>query len=242
LFSGIGGFALAASWVWGQQHEIHSFVEIEPFAQKVLKKHWPDVPIHEDVTTYEHDGSSIDIISGGFPCQDLSSNGKHLGFEGERSSLYGEILRICHDVRPKYVVMENVPNLLIGGGGEGFGRFLRDLAQSGYDAEWESISAASFGFNHIRDRIFIVAHPTSVRWSTVKFQNRVSSTHKRLSREYSSPSNQKTRRISKADITTEVDGIPNFLDQLKGYGNAIVPQAVVPIFEAIKLIEEQNSD
>ena len=72
LFSGIGGFALAASWVWGSEHSIHSFVEIDPFCQKVLQKHWPDVPIHSDIKDYEHDGTAITLLTGGFPCKPFS--------------------------------------------------------------------------------------------------------------------------------------------------------------------------
>ena len=107
LFSGIGGFSLAASWVWGEQHDIHSFVEIEPFAQKVLKKHWPEVPIHDDIKTYTHDGTAIDLISGGFPCQPYSVAGKQRGEDDDRA-LWPEMLRVIKEAMPRWVVGENV--------------------------------------------------------------------------------------------------------------------------------------
>jgi len=153
LFSGIGGFALAARWVgW----ETVGFCEIDPYCQQVLRKHWPDVPIYEDVR--ELDGRTmghVDIITGGFPCQDISYAGKGAGIRGERSGLWSELCRIIGELRPGLAVLENVSALL----GRGLDVVLGDLAEIGYDAEWHCISAAHVGAPHLRDRIWIIAYP-----------------------------------------------------------------------------------
>ncbi len=155
LFSGIGGFALAASRVW-DNHEVVSFCDIEPFAQKVLKKHWPDVPCHDDIKTMKGtDYANIDLLTGGFPCQDLSQAGRMEGLDGARSSLWFEMLRVIGGVKPRWIVIENVPNLAK----LGLDRVLAGLAHIGYDAEWQNISAASIGAPHIRNRLWIVAYP-----------------------------------------------------------------------------------
>ena len=162
LFSGIGGFALAARWVgW----ETVAFCEIDPYCQKVLAKHWPGVPIHTDVT--ELDGSTyrgaVDIITGGFPCQDISIAGKQAGIDGERSGLWSDLARIIGEVRPRFAVVENVPMLLSGERGGWFQRVLGDLAEIGLDAEWHCIPASAIGAPHQRDRVWIIAHPNNER-------------------------------------------------------------------------------
>lgn len=135
LFSGIGGFSLAASWTG--EIETVAFCEIEPYPQKVLQKNFPGVPIYDDVRelTAERlraDGiDRVDIITGGFPCQDVSTNGHKVGFEGQRTSLFSEILRLLVSLRPKYAVMENVSGLLSGGGGCGLEAFSLDWPRSG---------------------------------------------------------------------------------------------------------------
>ena len=157
LFSGIGGFSLAAQWVFGDDLEIVGFCEREPFCQKVLQKNFPSVPIHNDIT--ELDGSEfedIDLLTGGFPCQDISVAGTGKGIvDGKRSSLWFEMQRIISRVRPKFAVIENVPALTYRGGVE----VIRSLAESGYDAEWQIISAKQVGARHLRKRIWIVAYP-----------------------------------------------------------------------------------
>jgi len=162
LFSGIGGFSLGLERAG---METVAFCEFDKHAQKVLKKHWPDVPIHEDVRTL--DGKqyrgSVEVICGGFPCQDLSVAGKKAGFDGERSSLYRQMLRIISECLPRYAIFENVTGLLAGESGRWFGQFLYDLASIGYDAEWHCISASELGAHHHRDRIWIIAYPNNVR-------------------------------------------------------------------------------
>lgn len=168
LFSGIGGFSLGLERTGG--FETVAFCEIEEFPRRVLKKHWPEVPCYDDVRTLtadvlRRDGIAVDVITGGFPCQDLSVAGKQRGMgEGTRSGLWSEIVRLIGELRPEYVIVENVANLLSGPSekrGGWFGRVLGDLAECGYDAEWENIPAAALGAPHRRERVWIVAYSNS---------------------------------------------------------------------------------
>jgi len=160
LFSGIGGFSLGLERAG---METVAFCEFDEHARKVLKKHWPHVPIHNDVRTL--DGKkyrgTVDVVCGGFPCQDLSTAGKQAGFDGERSSLYREMLRIISECMPRYAIFENVTGLLTGESGRWFGQFLYDLASIGYDAEWHCVSASELGAHHHRDRVWIIAYPNN---------------------------------------------------------------------------------
>jgi len=159
LFSGIGGLDLGLEWAG---FETKWFCEIEQFPQKVLKKHWPEVPIYNDVRQITTDTViPVDVIVGGFPCQDISWAGLGRGIdynlseqEGTRSGLWWEMWRVIRDLRPRYVIAENVPALTH----RGLDIVLGSLAKIGYDAEWQTISAASVGAPHIRERVFIVAH------------------------------------------------------------------------------------
>lgn len=162
LFSGIGGFSLGLEWTGG--FRTVAFCEIEPYCQAVLRKHWPDVPIYDDVRTLtadtlRRDGIAVDVICGGFPCQDLSFAGKRAGLEGARSGLWAEYARLIGEVRPRFVIVENVPGLL----SLGMGRVLGDLAALGYDAVWDCIPAAAVGAPHLRDRVWIVGYAASAR-------------------------------------------------------------------------------
>ena len=171
LFSGIlvGGFSLGLERAGG--FSTVAFCEIEPFPRKVLAKHWPGVPQYEDVRTLTadtlaRDGIAVDVITGGFPCQDLSVAGKRAGLAGERSGLWSEIVRLVGELSPRYVIVENVANLLSGPSerrGGWFGRVLGDLAECGYDAEWENIPAAALGAPHRRERVWIVAYADKER-------------------------------------------------------------------------------
>jgi len=169
LFSGIGGFSLGLERAG---FKTVAFCEIEKFPQKVLKKHWPGVPIYDDVREITNerlisDGiGRIDVITGGFPCQDLSVAGNQKGIEAGRSGLWSELCRIIGDVRCEYAIVENVTALISGDNGRWFGKVLGDLAQIGYDAEWHCIPASELGAHHHRDRVWIiatknVAHPVN---------------------------------------------------------------------------------
>ena len=158
LFSGIGGFSLGLERSGG--FKTVAFCEIEPFCRRVLAKHWPEVPCYDDIRllTAERlaaDGIAVDAICGGFPCQDISHAGRGAGLNGDRSGLWFEYARLIGELRPRYVIVENVAALLV----RGLERVLGSLAEIGYDAEWHCIPASAVGAPHIRDRIWIVAQP-----------------------------------------------------------------------------------
>jgi DNA (cytosine-5)-methyltransferase 1 len=157
LFAGIGGFDLGferAGFKTAWQ------VEIDPYCRKVLEKNFPYAERFEDIRECgKHNLAPVDVVCGGFPCQDVSNAGLGVGLAGDRSGLWYEMLRIVRELRPRFVVVENTPGLLVRGASTVIG----GLAESGYDAEWRVISAADMGAPHLRERIWIVAHPNSVR-------------------------------------------------------------------------------
>jgi len=166
LFAGIGGFSLGLERTGG--FETGAFCEIDPKARLVLSKHWPDVPIFEDITTLTKERLTsigpIDVITGGFPCQDISLAGKGAGLEGSRSGLWYEYHRIIEETQPKYAIIENVSALR----SRGLDQVLRSLSEIGYDAEWHCIPASVVGAPHRRDRIWIVAYPNSQWGKTLR--------------------------------------------------------------------------
>ena len=158
-FAGIGGFSYAAERLIGG-FETTQFIEIDPFCQKVLKKHWPHVPIHDDIRTFTAKPFQYQVICGGFPCQDISVAGLQKGITEEtRSGLFFELMRVIRMVRPQYVVLENVAAIL----NRGLDIVLRELSEAGYDAEWSVIPASSVGACHKRSRWWLVAYPNSFR-------------------------------------------------------------------------------
>jgi DNA (cytosine-5)-methyltransferase 1 len=159
LFSGIGGFSYAAERLVGG-YETVAFVEREPFCQSVLRKHWPIVPIHDDICKFQPKQHSADVICGGFPCQDISTAGKQAGIkQGTRSGLFYELMRIVRLVEPRYIVLENVAAIL----NNGLDVVLGELAEAGFDAEWACIPASAVGACHQRDRWWLVAYPSRKR-------------------------------------------------------------------------------
>ena len=166
-FAGIGGFSLAAAWLGG--FETIGFVEREPFCQKILSKHWPNVPIHNDIRTFEPELGSADVICGGFPCQDISTAGKQAGIkQGTRSGLFYELIRVVCMVRPQYIVLENVAAIL----NNGLDVVLGELATAGFNAEWACIPASAVGACHQRDRWWLVAYSNGLhckRWRNPEY-------------------------------------------------------------------------
>jgi len=157
LFSGIGGFSYGLKQAGG--FRTVAYCEIEEYPREILLHRMEEgqldpAPIHQDITKL--DGrplrGHVDLICGGFPCQDLSVAGKQAGIDGDRSGLWREYARLIREIRPRYILVENVPNLLV----LGMDRVLRDMASSGYDAEWSCISAAEMGAPHKRDRVWII--------------------------------------------------------------------------------------
>jgi DNA (cytosine-5)-methyltransferase 1 len=163
LFSGIGGFSLGLER--SGNFETVAFCEIEPYPRAVLKKHWPNVKVYEDVKELsrerlEADGLGIDAICGGFPCQDISTAGRGAGLAGERSGLWFEFHRLIKEIKPQVAIIENVSALR----SRGLDQVLRSLSEIGYDAEWHCIPASAVGAPHRRDRIWIVAYPNNQLW------------------------------------------------------------------------------
>ena len=156
LFSGIGGFELGIERAIKGAETIWQ-VETNKYCQSILKKHWPNAKIYDDVRNITKDNvEPVDILIGGFPCQSISVAGKQRGLEDEKKSgLWWEFHRIISELRPKIVVMENVPNIVHVGGLHVLG----SLAEIGYDSEWTIISAKQFGACHLRKRWFCVAYP-----------------------------------------------------------------------------------
>jgi DNA (cytosine-5)-methyltransferase 1 len=164
LFSGIGGFSLGLERAVSDGEytgfETVAFCEIEDFPRRVLAKHWPDVPCYTDVreltgARLAADGIGVDVICGGFPCQDISFAGLGAGLAGARSGLFYEIARLVSELGPRFVILENVGALL----SRGLDAVLGTLASLGYDAEWHCIPASALGAPHRRDRVWIIAYP-----------------------------------------------------------------------------------
>lgn len=238
LFSGIGGFSLGLERTGG--FKTVAFCEVDSKAQQVLKKWWPEVPIHNDVKTLKGTAvGSVDVICGGFPCQDISLAGKGAGLAGERSGLFFEALRLISETRPRWVVLENVPALRR----RGLGQVLGGLATIGYDAEWHCISASSVGARIKRERIWIVASPHGYR----RFDDKKSLA---LDLHKADTSGWKNRppELPASPITSGWDeipkdlrvayGIPGWLDRLKQLGNAVVPQ--IPEIIGYAILEEEK--
>ena len=158
LFSGIGGFELGLERSIPNSETIWQ-VEQNPFCQRVLKQHWPDATIYDDVCSVgKHNLEPVDILCGGFPCQDISIAGAKGGINASRSGLWWEMCRVISELEPPVIVLENVPNVLRLGGREVLG----SLADIGYDAEWTIISAGQFGAPHLRKRWFCVGYRTTL--------------------------------------------------------------------------------
>jgi len=169
LFAGIGGFSYAAHNLVGG-YTTTQFVEIDPYCQSVLRKNFPNIPIHDDIKTFKGKPKQFDVLTAGFPCQDLSVAGKQRGIgEGTRSGLFYEIIRLLGEIQPEFVLFENVRNLLSHENGTTFQEVLFQIAKTGYDAEWSLISARDMGACHLRQRLWIIAYPTG------KYKNRTES-------------------------------------------------------------------
>lgn len=159
LFSGIGGFHLGLEMA-GFKFDKVFYSDIDPYANKVYAKNFPAAASLGDITKIDPNSlPDIDIVTAGFPCQDISVAGKQGGLNAKRSGLFYEIIRLCSVVRPKVLFLENVQNLISGNGGEWMRAVLTALAEIGYDAEWEIIRASDVGAPHRRARIWIVAYP-----------------------------------------------------------------------------------
>jgi DNA (cytosine-5)-methyltransferase 1 len=171
LFTGIGGIDLAAEWAG---FETVAMVERDKFCQQVLAKKFPNVPIYDDVTTF--DGykyeKEIDLLSAGFPCQPHSLAGKRKASSDERD-LWGEVVRILGETKPRFFLGENVPGLLTSESGRFFGRILNDLESLGYCVGWATYGAKDIGAVHRRNRVFIVAYSKNLFRNGSSYQSSV---------------------------------------------------------------------
>lgn len=208
LFSGVGGLDLGLersgmSCRWQ--------VEINPFCRKVLAKHWPDVPKYSDITQISGDElEHVDLIAGGFPCQDVSHAGLREGITGARSGLWSHFARLIRRVRPRLVLVENVTGLL----DRGMGDVLGELAGLGFDAEWHVLPACAFGAPHPRQRVFIVAHATGERQGQLRRFERPEE-GKEDGHLYWPEPEPRCERV--------LDGVPDRVERLTALGNAVAP-------------------
>lgn len=246
LFSGIGGFELGAEMagiktLWNCEFEEHK--------RKVLKRHFPDAIQYTDVCTTVSP-PYVDIISGGFPCQDISisntsskrflENGKIKGIYGERSGLWKEYKRILGEVRPRYIVFENSPMLTI----RGFEQVLCDLTESGYDCQWKCLYASQFGFNHKRERLYGIAYSSEIGCKNIAeiFRPIQDIFSKWAPRQ--SPISIPIKRFNKYSSYDDVrmdDGFSDGLDKrrIEDMGNAVIPLIAQYLFECIKIFDKQ---
>ena len=246
-FSGIGGFSYAAEHLVGGFRTVQ-FVEREPYCQAILRKHWPAVPIHDDITTFQPEPGSADVICGGFPCQDISLAGDQAGIkEGTRSGLFYELMRIIRVVRPRFVVLENVSAITSGG----LDIVLGEMAAIGYDTEWACIQAADVGACHWRDRWWCVAFPPAADTNHPRLEGRsvASGAILNSNKRDAWPSHPPGGRLNpdwRSYVPEPVlcrgdDGLSGRVDRLKALGNAVVPQvAAIPLARVKQLATPQD--
>lgn len=248
LFSGAGGTALGFKRA-GFKHSW--FVEIDPYAQALLRKNFPKASVYGDITKIDfRTVQPIDVLEGGFPCQDISNAGKRAGITGSRSSLWKYFFEAIRILRPKYVSIENVAALR----NRGLDVVLSDLASIGYDAEWHCIPASAIGTHHTRDRVWIICYPNNNGQSTSEEQQstiqRVQCDEEREEQACeSSGSNSEQSQLEtitgrktygfssewlfEPEFCRMVDGLPNRIHRIRCLGNAVVPQNAEVIAKAI---------
>ncbi|MHC4867848.1 MAG: DNA cytosine methyltransferase [Planctomycetota bacterium] len=243
LFSGIGGLEYGLENTGGFLTKWQ--VECDPYAYRVLKRHWPKAQRCRDIFDFppsRPEDWRVDVITGGFPCQPVSLAGKQKGDADERW-LWKEMLRVCETLRPRWIVAENVRGLLSAGDGRLFGAILRDLANVGYCVEWSLISSCSVGSPHPRERLFVVAYPDGdglergIGWTKEDGQIR-----ELPSTGHACDSATRRRRWWKKQLPTPVfcrgsNGIPSRVDRTRCLGNAVVPQVAEWIGHRILEIE-----
>jgi DNA (cytosine-5)-methyltransferase 1 len=238
LFSGIGGFALAAQMVGGIKTV--GFCEINPYAQKVLTKNFPGIPIYDDVKTLNpNDYGRIDLITGGYPCQPFSSAGQRKGANDDRH-LWPAMRRIIEESRPRWVLSENV----VGHITLGLDQVLAEMESIGYSATATVIPACAVDALHRRDRIWIVAHTAGVHGDQYVCK-RQDDQWSGASPDWSalrSDACDDLRWSTEPRVRRVADGIPSRVDRNHGLGNAIVPQVAAEILRAMMAVDCMSSD
>lgn len=238
LFSGIGGFDLSAHRAGFQTVAL---VEISPFCQQVLRQHFPQAVIHDDVTSFgpEHAAAlgPITLLSGGFPCQDLSYEGAGAGLSGARSGLWGQMVRTIRLVGPRYVLVENVAALL----DRGLDTVLGDLAEGGYDAEWDCLPAGAFGAPHFRNRVFVVAHPHCDGLQGGNPQTVFGQSALPRFEDSRGPETWRGRSdLFEPKLLRTLAGVPSGVDRAKAIGNAVSPVVAEWICHQIRADHERG--
>jgi len=221
LFSGIGGFALAARWAG---IETVGFCEIEEFPRKVLQKNFPGVSIHHDIRELNgEEYVGIDLITGGYPCQPFSTVGKRRGTEDDRH-LWPEMLRVITQAKPTWVVCENVYGHVT----MGLDEVLADMESEGYAAQPFVVPACAKDAPHRRYRVWVIAHSTGIgSYGVIPTKRRDLAPD--IWGEW------KEWEI-KPVVLGEDDGLPDRVDRIKGLGNAIVPQVAYEILRTIRAV------
>lgn len=230
LFSGIGGLELglerAGMTTVGQ-------VELDPYCNEILATHWPEVPRHDDVTTAPawwlgEQRPDVHVVCGGFPCQPFSDAGKQLGVDDERW-MWPETEAVIRAVRPDYVLLENVSALVRDSGA--FGAILGDLHRLGFDAEWATLRASDFGAPHPRERVYVVAYPSSINGIArhrldASGDGRASVPVGGFPSLAVHPSRERAREwlAREPRVARLVDGVPRQVERIHALGNAVVPQ------------------
>ncbi len=215
--------------------------EINPFCQKVLRKHWPNIPIFEDIKeVHGLDVGTIDIIYGGFPCQPFSVAGNKKGKDDTRY-LWPEFSRLVRDFKPRWILAENVPGILCIAADD----VCSDLERQGYNVGIFDYEAAAVGAKHRRERIFFVAHSgrsllqRSFEQRTLRNEVAKGTSHKPERPGWRQSQSRMGRELDgvsggvDGNISPTAHGIPHRTDRLKALGNAVVPQQVYPLFKAI---------
>ena len=245
LFSGIGGFDLAAQWAgWDNMFQ----VEIDPFCRKVLKKNFPDVAKYEDIKKFDGEkyANTIDVISGGFPCQPFSVAGKQQGKKDARY-LWPEMLRVISEIRPTWIICENVTGII----NLGLEQVLADMESEGYEVQSLIIPACAKNAPHRRDRVWIIGHSNQLNGDHARHDSgQIPQLEEAEVCRLQAGTNQSKRLRNGRwnepwiDVATRIhrmdDGLPRRMDKvnrLRALGNAIVPQIVFQIMQAINNIE-----
>lgn len=239
LCTGIGGIDLGfqqagLTLLWQAEND--------PYANRILEKHWPNTPNHGDIRNINwHNVEPVDILAAGYPCQPFSHAGPRHG-TNDSNHLWPHIVDAIRILRPQYTLLENVTGHL----SLGFGNVLADMAQIGYNTQWDCIPAAAVGAPHLRDRVFIIARqqrPQPAR--TLAHTNNTRPLNPLPTRWHaartSSPHQQPTKWAPEPNVDRVANGIPNRMDRMRTLGNAVVPQVAKHLAHIIQNLHQSDT-
>lgn len=238
LFEGIGGFGVAIQKMGGTTL---AYCEIDKWNLQLLAKKFPEAESYGDITTscFKKYANRIDILTGGFPCQDISVAGKGIGIEGSRSGLWSEYKRAIKETNCRYIIAENSPNLL----NKGFEKILLDLSEIGYDAEWECLSASDFGAFHKRERLYFIAYPNGHGFKGIlsRLEKGRSILSKPSDKIVISSLPESFEHLGNHKRIRESNGVRDQLHRIKGLGNSIYPKVAMSIIKSIQDYEKLSA-